>query len=228
MQTMLKKLTAVIAMAALLLTVGLVSAQALTRSERAEIRFLEGMIDHHQMALDMAADCVAKATTASVRAVCENIIAAQSAEIERMQGWLLDWYNITYAPVSMIDAESGGMMDMHTMMDMMHGQGSGDDDAHSGGSQDSHGGHGASSAGPFTDPPMMMGMFAGFNRLEGVAYEIAWLESMVDHHDDAIHMAERMLTRAVHAELGELAQQIIADQSAEIALIETLIAELAS
>ncbi|HRL14018.1 MAG TPA: DUF305 domain-containing protein, partial [Aggregatilineales bacterium] len=74
---------------------------------------------------------------------------------------------------------------------------------------------------------MMMGMFAGFNRLEGVAYEVAWLESMVDHHDDAIHMAERMLSRVVHPELGELAQQIIDDQSAEIALIETLIAELA-
>lgn len=227
---MMRKLTVVIAMAALLLTVGLVSAQTLTRSERAEIRFLEGMIDHHQMALDMAADCVAKASTASVVTVCENVIAAQSAEIELMQGWLLDWYNIAYAPVSMIDAESGGMMDMHAMMDMMHGQGSGEGDADSGESQGGHGGHGghgASNAGPFTDPPMMMGMFAGFNRLEGVAYEIAWLESMVDHHDDAIHMAERMLTRVVHAEVGELAQQIIDDQSAEIALIETLIAELA-
>lgn len=219
---MMRKLTVVIAMA--LLTVGLVSAQTLTRSERAEIRFLEGMIDHHQMALDMAADCVAKASTASVVTVCENVIAAQSAEIELMQGWLLDWYNIAYAPVSMIDAESGGMMDMHAMMDMMHNE---DENQDAQGGHGGHGGHGASNAGPFTDPPMMMGMFAGFNRLEGVAYEIAWLESMVDHHDDAIHMAERMLTRVVHAEVGELAQQIIDDQSAEIALIETLIAELA-
>jgi uncharacterized protein (DUF305 family) len=224
MQTMLKKLTVLITIAALLLTVGLAAAQDLTRSQRAEIRFLEGMIDHHQMALDMAADCVAKATTASVVTVCENVIAAQSAEIERMQGWLLDWYNIAYAPVSMIDAESGGMMDMHTMMDMMHGQ---NQDAGTQGGHGGHGDHGAADDGPFTDPPMMMGMFAGFNRLEGVAYEVAWLESMVDHHDDAIHMAERMLSRVVHPELGELAQQIIDDQSAEIALIETLIAELA-
>lgn len=221
---MLKKLTVLITIAALLLTVGLAAAQDLTRSQRAEIRFLEGMIDHHQMALDMAADCVAKATTASVVTVCENVIAAQSAEIERMQGWLLDWYNIAYAPVSMIDAESGGMMDMHTMMDMMHGQ---NQDAGTQGGHGGHGDHGAADDGPFTDPPMMMGMFAGFNRLEGVAYEVAWLESMVDHHDDAIHMAERMLSRVVHPELGELAQQIIDDQSAEIALIETLIAELA-
>jgi uncharacterized protein (DUF305 family) len=221
---MMRKLTALIAIAALLLTVGLVSAQALTRSERAEIRFLEGMIDHHQMALDMAADCVAKATTASVVTVCENVIAAQSAEIELMQGWLLDWYNIAYAPLSMFDAASGGMMDMHAMMDVLHDE---DEDEEAQGGHDSHSDHSAASDGPYTDPPMMMGMFAGFNRLEGIAYEIAWLESMVDHHDDAIHMAERVLTRVAHAELGELAQRIINDQSTEIALIETLISELA-
>ncbi|HRL14113.1 MAG TPA: DUF305 domain-containing protein, partial [Aggregatilineales bacterium] len=163
MQTMLKKLTVLITIAALLLTVGLAAAQDLTRSQRAEIRFLEGMIDHHQMALDMAADCVAKATTASVVTVCENVIAAQSAEIERMQGWLLDWYSIAYAPVSMFDAESGGMMDMHTMMDMMHDKHEDEDaDAEDAqGGHDSHSDHGAASDGPYTDPPMMMGMFAG-------------------------------------------------------------------
>jgi hypothetical protein len=30
------------------------------RPGRAEVRFLEGMIDHHQMALDMANDCLMK------------------------------------------------------------------------------------------------------------------------------------------------------------------------
>ncbi|MBC8099915.1 MAG: DUF305 domain-containing protein, partial [Armatimonadetes bacterium] len=36
------------------------------RAGRAELRFLEGMIDHHQMALDMGNDCLAKATTETV------------------------------------------------------------------------------------------------------------------------------------------------------------------
>jgi uncharacterized protein (DUF305 family) len=181
------------------------------RAGRAEVRFMQGMIDHHQMALDMAADCLEKASTQSVVTLCQNVIDAQSAEIELMQGWLLDWYNIDYSPMSMLD--------MLELMDMM------DDDM---GGMD----HGGMSMGdmPYTDPPMMMGMFAGFNRLEGVEYEIAWLESMIDHHDDALHMAERLLLRVPdgvgHAELSELAQQIIADQTAEIDLMEQLIAEL--
>ncbi len=172
------------------------------RAGRAEVRFLEGMIDHHQMALDMAADCLEKASTEDVKTICQNVISAQSAEIELMQGWLADWYGIAYAPMSMMDmpmAQSG-----------------------SGG----HGGHGGSGGDLVTDPPMMMGMMAGFNRLEGIDYDIAWLEAMIDHHDDALHMAERILRRGQHPELVQLANRIIADQSAEIQQMETLLANL--
>lgn len=179
------------------------------REGRAEMRFLEGMIDHHQMALDMAADCLARAAAASVVTLCQNIITAQSAEIETMQGWLLHWYNIEYTPMPMMDMM--GMMGM----DMRGG---------------THGGR-HMTEGPFIDPPMSMGMFAGFNQVEGVEYEIAWLEAMIDHHDDALHMAQRLLTRvpqgAGHSDLYELAQQIIANQTAEIDLMEALIFELA-
>jgi uncharacterized protein (DUF305 family) len=81
-----------------------------------------------------------------------------------------------------------------------------------------------------TDPAMTMGMFAGLNRLTGVDYEIAWLEAMIDHHDDAIHMAERILENAPegvgHDEIRALAQQIISDQTAEVETIEALIVEL--
>lgn len=182
------------------------------RAGRAEMRFMQGMIDHHQMALDMAADCLERAATESVRTVCQNIIDAQSAEIEQMQGWLLEWYNIQYAPMPMMD-----MMDMGMMGGMAGG----------------HGGHGSTGMqdGPFIDPPMMMGMFAGFNQVEGLEYEIAWTEAMIDHHDDALHMAERLLQRAPegtgHPELRALAEQIIADQTAEIEQMEALILELA-
>lgn len=30
--------------------------------------------------------------------MCESIVQAQSAEIAEMQGWLADWYGITYEP----------------------------------------------------------------------------------------------------------------------------------
>lgn len=175
--------------------------------ERSELRFLEGMSDHHQMALDMANDCLDKATTPEVRAICEAVIAAQTPEIEQMAAWLLDWYNVEYKTMSMSEMS-------HDMPD---------NNAHAG-----HGGHNMGGAQPFTDPAMMMGMFAGFNRLDGVEYDIAWLESMIDHHDDALHMAERLLERGVvHTELIPFAQNIIDAQTAEIAQMEALIEQLA-
>jgi uncharacterized protein (DUF305 family) len=188
----------------LLLAAGIASAQEpLTRSERAEIRFLEGMIDHHQMALDMAAHCLEQTGSEGIHEFCQAVIDAQGPEIELMQGWLLEWYNIDYAP-----------MPMAAMAE---------DDAHAG-----HEGmdHGASEDGPFTDPSMMMGMMAGLDRVSGVEYSLTWLEAMIDHHDDALHMSERILPRVVHPELGELAEQIIADQSAEIDMMEAMIIEL--
>lgn len=191
--------------AALLMVVLSVFAPALAdgpiegRSGRAELRYMEGMIDHHQMAVDMANDCLAKASSDDLKTICQNIIDAQTAEIAQLQEWLLSWYNVQYDPVPMMADDGMGGMD-HGNMDGM----------------------------PHTDPAMMMGMMAGLNRVEGVEYDIAWAESMIDHHDDAIHMSERLLARIPegegHADLRTLAETIIEDQTAEIETLENLIA----
>ncbi len=60
------------------------------REGRAELRFLEGMIDHHQMALDMTADCLAEAETESALTLYQNIIDAQTAEITYMEDLLTE------------------------------------------------------------------------------------------------------------------------------------------
>jgi uncharacterized protein (DUF305 family) len=73
------------------------------------------------------------------------------------------------------------------------------------------------------DDFMMMGMMAGLDGLTGTDYDVAWMEAMIDHHDDAVNMARRVLRWAEHPELITLARAIITDQSAEIALMETLI-----
>jgi uncharacterized protein (DUF305 family) len=200
------------------------------RAGRAEVRFLQGMIDHHQMALDMANHCIAKEDIGDeIRALCQQVVDAQSPEIEMMRTWLLEWYNIEYTPMSMLashDGEQSSGGEHGGMMGGDHSQHSGTPDAsaaaeHSG-DHSQHGGTPNTSA-PFTDPAMTMGMMAGLNRVSGVEYEVAWLESMIDHHDDAIHMADRILVRAEHPELTQLAQAIIRDQSAEIELMEQLI-----
>ena len=63
-----------------------------------EIDFMQGMIDHHAMAVAMAELCVQKAIHEELRQLCGDIIAAQSAEIQQMQGWLQEWYGVSYEP----------------------------------------------------------------------------------------------------------------------------------
>jgi uncharacterized protein (DUF305 family) len=63
-----------------------------------EVRFMQGMIDHHAMAVEMAEICLQKAIDEELRSLCEQIIASQSQEISLMQSWLSDWYGITYEP----------------------------------------------------------------------------------------------------------------------------------
>lgn len=211
----MKTFRGILALLGLLLVVAAVPAAMADvpiegRVGRAELRFMEGMIDHHQMAIDMALDCLAREDVSeTLRAECQAIIDSQQPEIEQMQAWLLAWYNVDYAPMPMAD-----------MMGMM-----GDDMA---GMEGMEGMEGM----PATDPAMMMGMFAGFNRLEGAEYEVAWLESMIDHHDDAIHMSERFLERDAdstgHAELRDLAQSIIDAQTEEIVRYEDMLVTLSA
>lgn len=65
---------------------------------RFEVDFVVGMIDHHAMAVRMAAICIDKAVHDELRAMCESIKTSQSQQIEEMQSWLADWYGMTHEP----------------------------------------------------------------------------------------------------------------------------------
>lgn len=79
-----------------------------------ETRFLEGMIDHHAMAVHMSQTCVQKAVHEALRSLCEQIIAAQQAEISQMQTWLQAWYDVSYQP----EMKPGEMHRMHRLMSL--------------------------------------------------------------------------------------------------------------
>ena len=64
-----------------------------------EVKFMTGMIDHHQMAIEMADICLQNATHEELRSMCQQVITAQSAEIGELQAWVSDWYGITYEPM---------------------------------------------------------------------------------------------------------------------------------
>lgn len=53
--------------------------------------FIEMMIDHHQGAIDMANLAKARAVHQEIRAMADEIISAQSTEINQMNGWYTAW-----------------------------------------------------------------------------------------------------------------------------------------
>ena len=89
------------ALVLLLATTGTVAAKAPApdrSAARYEIRFLQGMIDHHMMAVMMGELCLERAVHEELASMCSQIVETQSSEIELMQSWLSSWYGISYEP----------------------------------------------------------------------------------------------------------------------------------
>jgi uncharacterized protein (DUF305 family) len=53
--------------------------------------FIEGMIPHHQGAIDMARAAQQSAKHQEIKDMAEDIISAQQSEIDMMRGWQLSW-----------------------------------------------------------------------------------------------------------------------------------------
>jgi len=54
--------------------------------------FLEEMIVHHEGAIEMAEMLLANTKRPELKMLGENIVAAQTGEIEIMRGWLEAWF----------------------------------------------------------------------------------------------------------------------------------------
>lgn len=62
-----------------------------TRFNDADVAFAQGMIPHHEQAIEMAAMAPTRASFDQVKTLAEAIRGAQQPEIERMRGWLAEW-----------------------------------------------------------------------------------------------------------------------------------------
>lgn len=68
---------------------------------------------------------------------------------------------------------------------------------------------------------MMPSMMGNFTSGSDTKYEQVWLESMIIHHQGALHMTEELLDRTDRPELIEFGEKIIDTQSEEIETMQT-------
>lgn len=58
-----------------------------------DLRFINAMIPHHEGALVMAKDALAKSSRPEIKQLAEAILSSQTGEIDQMKKWRKDWYN---------------------------------------------------------------------------------------------------------------------------------------
>jgi len=57
-----------------------------------DLRFMDAMIPHHEGAVVMAKDVLAKSKRTEMQQLANNIIASQQTEIDQMKQWRKMWY----------------------------------------------------------------------------------------------------------------------------------------
>jgi len=152
-----------------------------------DIAFAQGMIPHHQQAVEMADAALDPASDASpeVKKLAKQIKGAQDPEIQQMTQWLQQWGAPTTMP--------GASGDMDSM---------------------DHGGHdmgGIAMSGMMTAEQMQQ-----MRQATGSAFDTMWLQMMIAHHEGAITMSEQVKAGSSNEEVTALANAIITGQRAEI------------
>lgn len=149
------------------------------------------MAPHHESALAMAQVALVRAQHPELTSLAWDIITSQSAEIDQMTLWRMQWYpGVPIRP-----------MDQDMMMQMMPGM--------------------PATPGAMPDMGSMgMMMNTGQEVAQlcttGEPFDLAFIDAMVRHHQSAIMMAQVAGQRAQHPEVKALAQAIIAAQQREI------------
>ncbi|MEU6353661.1 DUF305 domain-containing protein [Streptomyces sp. NPDC047072] len=88
-------------------------ASAAAHNEQ-DVSFAQGMIPHHQQAVEMAKLAAGRASSAEVKDLAARVEKAQGPEITTMTGWLKSWG--AKVPESMPGMDHSGMAGMAGMM----------------------------------------------------------------------------------------------------------------
>lgn len=165
----------------------------------ADVTFAADMVVHHAQALEMAALAPNAGGSDAVRRLAARIDAAQRPEVLELARWL--------------DSHDE---DVPRVVETVLG-----DDA------PGHGSHG-SGHGSHADMPGMAttAEMQSLARARGVDFDRQFLTLMIAHHRGALAMVDDVVVDGVDQRMGELAAGIAADQTAEIARMQGLLAGL--
>lgn len=84
--------------------------------------FIANMIAHHQGAVDMAELALTSAKHQEIKDMANNIISAQTKEIDEMEAWQKDWgYPVSSGPMMQDHSSMGMMGEMASMTDELAG-----------------------------------------------------------------------------------------------------------
>ncbi|MGW0285419.1 DUF305 domain-containing protein [Streptomyces sp. NPDC003236] len=153
-----------------------------------DVSFAQGMIPHHRQAVAMAGLAPSRANSQQVKDLAAKIKQAQDPEINTMSGWLKGWgENVPDAGMSGMESMPG--MDHSSMSGMNH----------------------SSMAGMMSDDDMDK-----LKDLSGDAFDKAFVQMMISHHQGAIEMAKTERAKGAYGPAKTMAKSIGTSQSAEI------------
>lgn len=161
---------------------------------------MQHMVIHHGQAVEMVGLLRDKGSDPTVKLMGERIARSQEAEIELMRNWLTD---------------RGQALTM---------------DMHAGHTGTTHAGHSM----PASDTPVMPGMLSPAQKqilasADGTDFDRLFLQGMIQHHQGALDMVDDLLAQPNAAQdptLSDFASSVVADQSAEILRMQSLLSEL--
>jgi len=166
------------------------SAPATAQHNAADVAFAQSMIPHHRDAVAMADLAADRAQDPEVKALAEQIQAAQQPEIDQLTGFLSAW---------------GAEVSPSNSMDGM--------------------GHGST---PSTSSPSGMGGMMSPAQMEqlrnatGTQFDEMFLTMMIEHHRSAVSAAQEEIEQGSYPDAKQLAEKIVADQTAEISRMQQM------
>jgi uncharacterized protein (DUF305 family) len=167
---------------------------------QADVSFMTGMIGHHAQALIMSRLAPQNNASPRIQRLASRIINSQKDEIQSMQTWL----ERRNQPVPEVHIDGLSLM--------IHGI-------------DDHGGH---------DHTTMPGMLSDaqlkeLSEAEGTEFDRLFLRYMIDHHQGAVTMVDKLVTTdgaAQDEDAFRLAADINADQMTEIERMRLMLDEI--